>query len=1316
MPDTLLTLDDLLEFLDACPERLTRPMNQAEVDRRVVEADVAGDGVEGRVRSARGRRAEKVRIDRSNEAVISRCTCRPGSRRPCDHAVALAYSGVGLLRRVEQKSLFGRAGSPERSGGTASSPRPRREGRGAAGQAKRSVPVAPRNGRSADGVSLAEAEVPESRRSPGAGGASGPADAGGAGDRGSASARGPREPAPGDPSLAPPETAEPTPGGRPEGGDSVTSRTSGERLAAARQSEVAATSALGASGAWVGVLEATFADAATWLRALGRQLAPALRSVDLGPDGADARVTEEDRHLDVRLDWSGDTVEPRCGCLARDGEWCVHALALALAAIERSRRKGSDGSGRLTLGGSRTGDSAEAATTHLMVGLEGGGELFLHLPPDEPDLGAWMRRARQVLSRDRGEPEGLFEPRKSGAMTTAEAWAWVLATEKGIDEGGGVRVPRERASRVFVALAEVPGARLTNAAPIRFSVEPATVHLEVSAESLPFPVKVMARTPGRAGEEEAKVNVSSTDSAGAISPVAVLPGPLAWAVSEGTAHPLHPHLADLCLDTGGSCSLGADDIGRLLFEPETLPPGLVVHAPGEHRRQPSVIPRSKLRVSGSDTGVTARLEFEYRGVGAPPFGGAEESRGWVAKVEPTAVHWSARHRVAEAAVVRVLRAVGIHMMREGSSMLSGDAAVDVVNFRLAELEGWIEVIDEGGLEPWIIPDSSLNIRVAVSSRDDASIQLVVRPRLAGASVPLGLLRDTFAEGRRFARIPGVGHAPIAGVSAILEALDEIEVVATTVDPATFRAPKSRIGLFPDSASGRIEMEWSEELVGLASGLQTAGDDPTGVADPVERRQEPESITEGHRALSTVLRPYQERGRRWLEFLAEHRLGGVLADDMGLGKTVQALALLQGLSNSRGRAPSLVVAPASVVLAWRDQTARLAPGLRLVLLSGRDKPEVLHLLAHNELDIVVCSFAGLRTHIEDLSSIQWRIFFVDEAQFVKNEATATAQCARRVRAEARFALTGTPIENHLGELRAIVDLVVPGFLGSAASFRRRFAEPIEAGSQAAAARLRRRLRPYLLRRVKGEVATDLPEKIEVDLRLAMPAGHQTAYRRIAERVRADLRGHLAERGLHRSGTHVLAALTRLRQAACHPILAAPEEPFALLDTAKSLALEEKLPPILAEGHRAILFSSFTSYLDRIEELLKRLQIESLRLDGTIAREDRARRLALFQSGEGPGVFLISLKAGGSGLDLTRADYVFHMDPWWNPAAMDQATDRAHRIGRTERVISYRLVTAGSIEERILELQDKKRKLVDRALGGTGEFGATLEELEDLIFDH
>ncbi len=442
-------------------------------------------------------------------------------------------------------------------------------------------------------------------------------------------------------------------------------------------------------------------------------------------------------------------------------------------------------------------------------------------------------------------------------------------------------------------------------------------------------------------------------------------------------------------------------------------------------------------------------------------------------------------------------------------------------------------------------------------------------------------------------------------------------------------------------------------------------------------------------LQATLRDYQLAGFHWMQFLARHGLHGILADDMGLGKTLQTLAHIlteKQAGHSRGL-PTLVIAPTSVVPNWRAEALKFTPDLRVLVLNGPERKKYFRSIPH--ADVVLTSFALLQRDIDKLATVSFHMVVLDEAQYIKNPRSKIAQAACKLDARSRLCLSGTPIENHLGELWSLMNFLLPGFLGTEDAFNKRFRTPIEKdGDMERNAVLKSRVAPLILRRTKDQVAKELPPKTELVHLIELNTGQKDLYETVRATMNKRVREAIAARGIEQSQIVFLDALLKLRQICCHPKLLPEDYSNDVLESAKLDFLTELLAVLIEEGRRILLFSQFTSMLALIEAHLVKEKIPYLKLTG--ASKDRGKLVEDFQNGKAP-VFLISLKAGGTGLNLTAADTVIHYDPWWNPAAEAQATDRAYRIGQNNPVFVHKLLCQDTVEERIHKLQQEKGKL-------------------------
>jgi superfamily II DNA or RNA helicase len=649
--------------------------------------------------------------------------------------------------------------------------------------------------------------------------------------------------------------------------------------------------------------------------------------------------------------------------------------------------------------------------------------------------------------------------------------------------------------------------------------------------------------------------------------------------------------------------------------------------------------------------------------------------------------------VAQQHAAQLLLDLGLQQDESGERFVAkGDAAIRFWAEGIGSLpEDWdLFVPDE--LVGAQIRQKPIQMKARVSSGVDW-LSVKISYESEGVGVDRRELEQCLREGKKFVRLSDNSFAPIDPVKVQALIDREFELIAGT----------NKAGKLPISQAGRVK-----ELLEHAASATLA-------ASTKELFKRLESIDEikkakKPRALKATLRPYQEQGLSWLKFIDEMGSGGVLADDMGLGKTIQTIALLLSIKQDAKKVSALIVAPTSVVSNWVREIQRFAPTLTTALWHGAGRREQEEEL--KDANVIITSYALLRRDIELLSKLDLDYAILDEAQNIKNPESATAQAARELRAAKRLALTGTPIENRLSEIWSIFEFVSPNLLGTLRKFEERFGRPIDQGDSKAAARLRAVIHPFILRRTKMEVADDLPPKIESDKIIDMGPDQRALYTQVLREVRANVMGEVERVGIAKSHLHILAGLTKLRQAACDPRLLGLTRPYSNDDSAKLAALRELVEEAESGGHKVLIFSQFVTMLKLIRDALNEDKIKYEYLDGST--KDRSAVIDRFQTDPTVTTFLISLKAGGSGLNLTAADTVIHYDPWWNPAVEEQASDRAHRIGQKKVVTVYRLVAAGTIEEKIFELKQKKMELVSAVLsedeGGSKKLSKTdLDEL-------
>ncbi len=695
--------------------------------------------------------------------------------------------------------------------------------------------------------------------------------------------------------------------------------------------------------------------------------------------------------------------------------------------------------------------------------------------------------------------------------------------------------------------------------------------------------------------------------------------------------------------------------------------------------------------------IDVRLEWDYPGLGRVPFGSdhdlerdasvesdvlARAGLAWATGGTPPVAAATLRGMEAAEFIAHAVPALeateGVRIVRSGTP------------HRYRELTG--------------VPEITVR---TVESTDPDWFDLGVIVTIDGRSIPFVPLFTALAQRRKKLLLSDGGYFSLAhpALDRLRDLLEEAAAVAEW--ETSPRISRHQVDLWADFEDLADQSEPAVSWRATAEGLRGL------------ERIEPAPVPVGLRA---DLRPYQRAGYDWLAFLWRHRLGGILADDMGLGKTLQMLALMVHAKEAGERRPFLVVAPTSVLSVWSSEAGRFAPGLRVRTIDAtqaKSARAVADVAA--SADVVITSYTLLRLDADAFGAVQWAALVLDEAQFVKNASTKLHRAVRDLRPPMTFAITGTPLENSLTELWALLSLTAPGLFPSARAFREQYVQPIELGKvpeneeggpyrAARLARLRRRIRPLVLRRTKELVAPELPPKQEQELHIELAPAHRALYDTVLQRERQKVLGLLED--LDRNRFIVFRSLTLLRMLSLAPVLIDPAH--AGVPSSKLEELLLQLREVVVEGHRTVVFSQFTSFLKIVGDRLDAAGIAHTYLDGSTRHREQV--IDAFRTGEAP-VFLISLKAGGFGLTLTEADYVFLLDPWWNPAAEAQAVDRAHRIGQTRTVMVYRLVAAGTIEEKVMALQRRKARLFRAVLDDDALFSQSLgaDDIRALLED-
>ncbi len=808
----------------------------------------------------------------------------------------------------------------------------------------------------------------------------------------------------------------------------------------------------------------------------------------------------------------------------------------------------------------------------------------------------------------------------------------------------------------------------------------------------PEPARPTVRLENRDDGATARIDLTLPDGASVtLKDATVLSGARSWVMVGQTAYTLEPDFPPRLLRKWllePSMTFPSGQIDRVLsFFAAHLPRfRLTLKADGLDVAE-DVEPSFVLTVEGTPERVKAKLAARYGPTVTVPVSPSGQHLGYASGGGPDGRRLILRQEVKERAAGRQLVDAGFrHDPASESFDAVGDAALDFWAKGKSSLSKDWEMFAAAPPKVRIRPRVKPRIRVNMSAVNwfDLDADFVTDDQ----SVDLGAVRMWLDSGRRYVAL-GDGTFAEADLAELKIAADLLEEAG-----AMPGKKKTRLPLFHapalDMLGGLSDVEIDAKARRAMQELKEIDGIPA-VKPPT--------------ALQGTLRHYQEAGLSWLWFLYRHGLSGVLADDMGLGKTVQALTLLLKAKTEEGAKPSMVIAPTSVLANWEREVVRFAPTLSTVTWHGADRREKAEAL--KGVDIVLTSYSLIRRDVKELEGLDYRLVVLDEAQNIKNADSATAQACKVLKADCRLALTGTPLENRLSELWSQFDFLMPGFLGSADGFHDRFEHPIMVqGDTEVRDRLRRRIHPFVLRRLKTEVAKDLPPKTETVTFCEMEPGQAALYREVLEESKKKVYEHIDKMGFNRSRVSILAALMRLRQVCCDPRLLKLPPGTALPPSAKLQRFSELVDDLVAEGHRALVFSQFTEMLEILKGQADEKKLQYMYLDGRT--KDRMSKVDAFNDPQGPPIFFISLKAGGTGLNLTAADYVIHYDPWWNPAVEDQATDRTHRIGQTRAVFSYKLITKGTVEEKILALQQRKRELAAGVLGTDAEVGKALTE--------
>lgn len=683
-----------------------------------------------------------------------------------------------------------------------------------------------------------------------------------------------------------------------------------------------------------------------------------------------------------------------------------------------------------------------------------------------------------------------------------------------------------------------------------------------------------------------------------------------------------------------------------------------------------------------DQSLKASLDFEYDGVRVPYSKSSNDKAQYITvkKQDEDLIYWVKRNIKHENEAYAMLLACKFVPMQTNNLALEKENAIDFYNYYLKQAgEGWkFEEKDDMSFFKLMEDPFKLCAKIDFSDEQPDSFDISIYGQAGDEVINFDDIYDTIQSGEKYARIRSLGFVeyPAQNIYSMMRSFNSFDVYRNPDNRFTVKT--YRAGLINELKNLGVELILSDRFKTFWEQMSTFS--------TVEELALPEGI-------NAEFREYQLKGFGWLWFMYKYGLNGILADDMGLGKTLQALTVLQKAKEEDGPMPALVVAPTTVVFNWEAEIQKFAPTMSCLKLQGGERKQFFKKIP--EYDVVITSYALLRRDIAKLKDINFRYVILDESQNIKNATSQTAQAVKQLTSQHKLALSGTPIENKLEELWSVFDFLMPGFLFSMADFNSRYVNPImERQDKIVEKRLKLQIYPFILRRMKRDVAKDLPDKVENIAYCELTDDQRDFYLQVLDSTKEELFKSIEQNGLEKSRLSIFSALLRMRQICCHPRLYDKNNVKNVISSGKFEKLKVMLEEIVSEGHRILLFSQFVDMLDIIKAWLDKAGIKYEYLTGKT--KDRQAAVERFNADPTIPIFLISLKAGGTGLNLTGADYVIHYDPWWNPAVEDQATDRAYRIGQTKKVFVYRLITKNTVEEKIQKLKTIKRNLVDSVI--------------------
>ena len=1060
------------------------------------------------------------------------------------------------------------------------------------------------------------------------------------------------------------------------------------------------------------------AKAGNWRRGLEIHLSGnKIMNMDLEPFGIVAQVKGNYKsHYTSEMRFNTAGIDPRCNC-AIEEKWCKHAVAIALSIAEQRLWE---------VYWNLPEEDADLMPVTKPMGIL---KVQLHLGYNkskgvgvrliERERDAWCADPAKLLKRalTAEYPDGTpWHQVKEGRADIAVLQFLEKHRIKQVSNNGWLLVPFEAFDEFYATLSECEEVLDEKGLRMRVETLPLMPLLEVHQNTNGQTTLAMHwcqfETAPVISEKAEAVTSEKAKTVLALEELELLDANATWGKHLQRIYPLQAVLSKLpkALKKSTFTDVPMQDSGNFLFEVlPNLRKILLIDdtAVADSLKKMSQPPAPSLNVEMLDQAAMRLrlvLHFNYdktripytKQTKQPPYLASTNKK----KNKTT---WYKRDFAFEEKAYERVNQVSSQLMQAHALMAEGDEAVDLYNVYLPrwEKEGWI--INMINPQDMTLLQASRNpLSIVARLEFDESVTfftLKLEARLGNKSISMTEIQKHMVAGKKYFYVQGTGfvEVPLHTLLAVGRTIQAFEPEILDVD--FYKIPTFKAGLLMELVDAKVNLDMSKKFQRFWD-IMTAG-------KPMEELSVPSNV-------HAELRPYQERGFQWLWFLYSYGLNGILADDMGLGKTLQALVALQQARNKHGQFPSLIVCPTTLVRNWQNEITRFTPELTVLDLTGTDRYDNYPKI--KEADIVITSYAILRRDINAIKDYAFRFAILDESQQIKNLSSQTAQAAKQLQSQHRIALSGTPIENRLSELWSVFDFLMPGFLEDFDDFRRRYIQPIEErGSLDAGHRLKKQVSPFILRRMKRDVLKDLPPKMEQVLYCDLTDNQRQLYLDVLEKAREELIEEAIARGGKINQQHVFSALTKLRQVCNHPSLLSSDLSGGLHESGKFELLKDLLENAIENGHRILVFSQFVQMLKIVEGHLKKKGIRYELLTGQTKPEDRQTKVDDFNNDESIKIFLVSLKAGGTGLNLTGADMVVHYDPWWNPAAEDQATDRVHRIGQTKSVFVYRLIARSTVEERIMQLKSQKRDLVDSVISADRTImkKISLDDLKDIL---